>query len=273
VETSPIAIVPPAPALRDWVAGYWFIRDLPGVHAGRPIHTSALPYAVLSVNFGEPNRDEDGLAVPRASLLGLQTRARTWHSGPQTYFVMAMLTLHGLARLFPGLGASANTLLDLGGVLGDHGVRRLADPLSAAWQPEVVTRALDQWLMGRASAVAAPSRLAALCHAHRLLRVGHGVATTAEVVGVDRRQLGRWFEHHFGLGPKGVMDLERVHASLQAVQRGAGDPIAGFADQAHQTRSWRRRLGLTPGAYRRGGATVLARAAVAADADAPTFYL
>ncbi|MBC8069904.1 MAG: hypothetical protein IAG13_16320, partial [Deltaproteobacteria bacterium] len=90
---SPVQIVAPSAALRGLVSSYWIVRDAAGVHAGQPIHTSPLPFAVLSVNLGVPNRSDEGGAVPRASLLGLQSRVRRWESGPETFFVMAMLTL------------------------------------------------------------------------------------------------------------------------------------------------------------------------------------
>ncbi|MCZ7171453.1 helix-turn-helix domain-containing protein, partial [Salmonella enterica] len=80
----------------------------------------------------------------------------------------------------------------------------------------------------------------------------------ARLTAVDRRQLHRWFERHLGLGPKQLMDLERLQSSIQAVQRGDGDALSGYSDQAHQIRNWRRRLARTPGGYARGGPSPLA---------------
>jgi hypothetical protein len=64
---------------------------------------------------------------------------------------------------------------------------------------------------------------------------------------MNRRQLHRLFHRHLGIGPKLLADLERLHSSLRGVQTRYGDPLAGFSDQAHQIRNWRRRLGVTPG--------------------------
>lgn len=267
---QPVTIVLPAAPLRTWVSGYWFVRDDTGAHASHPVHTSPLPFAVLSVNFGIPNRSDDGAPVPRASLLGVQARVRRWDPSAQTFFVMAMLTLPGLARLFPHAGASAGALLELGAVLGDRDAGALADSLASA---DSIACALDRWLLARADAIDPPHRHAELAHAHSLLRDGHGVDAAARAVGVDRRQLGRWFERHLGVAPRTVIELERLHASLVATQRRCGDARQGFADQAHQIRSWQRRLRTTPGAYARGGGSVLARTVVGQDALAPAFYL
>jgi transcriptional regulator GlxA family with amidase domain len=57
------------------------------------------------------------------------------------------------------------------------------------------------------------------------------------------------FHRHLGVSPKQLADLERLQSSLKGVQTGSRDPVQGFADQAHQIRNWRRRLGVTPGAY------------------------
>src|ERR1700676_1911689 len=97
--------ISPAGQLAPFVHAYWFVDDFEGNHAGRAIHTSPLPGAILTVNFGRPNAPEGALTSPRVSLLGLQTEGRRWRSWPDTCFVMVMLTVPGLARLFPRVGA------------------------------------------------------------------------------------------------------------------------------------------------------------------------
>lgn len=267
--------LPPAAALSTLVQGYWFIQDLAGEHAGRPIRTSPIPLAVLSVNMGRPNAAEDGSLVPQASLLGLQSRARTWRSWPDTYFVMAMLTVPGIIRLFPHAGEGcAGRLLDLGAVTGDALARSLSAGVDPAAGPRAIAAQLDQWLIGRLLSSTAVPEAQRLIAAHGVLRQGGRVEHAACVAKTDRRQLLRWFHRHLGVGPKDLADLERLHGSLRGMQTGRGDPVAGYSDQAHQIRSWRRRLGLTPGAYARQARSALA---MLFDGDgrelAPRFYL
>lgn len=242
--------LPPAPDLAPFVQSYWFIEDIPGEYEGRPIRTSPVPVGVLSVNMGRPNAGEDGSLVPRASLLGLQSRARSWRSWSDTYFVMAMLTVPGIVRLFPHTGsAAANTLLDLGAILGDAPAGALSNDIAAALEPGRIARQFDRWLIDRLASCAHVPEDRPILAAHHVLRSGGSVAAAADSAGVDRRQLHRWFHRHLGVGPKQLADLERLHKSLRAVQTKRGDPVAGFSDQAHQIRSWRRRLGITPGSY------------------------
>jgi len=253
-----VKILPPARCLAALVQGYWFIEDLLGEHAGSNIRTSPVPYAVLSVNLGRPNAEENGRLVPGVSLLGLQSQNRVWRSWSDTYFVMVMLTMQGLVRLFPHTGlSSADKLLELGAVTGDAPAISLKNTVSSAHEPRLIAEVLDQWFMsrlGNSQAVPESKQMAIAFHA---LHRGETVETAAKVSGTDRRQLNRLFRRHLGIGPKEFASLERLHSSLQSVQAGLGDSESGYSDQAHQIRSWRQRLGVTPGAYSRAARTQL----------------
>lgn len=259
-QTGPFTIVSPSPSLRSLVLSYWFVQDLAGSHQGKPIRTIPHPAAVLTINMGQPNADHLGTAVPRASLLGLQTHARAWISGPETYFVMVMLSVRGLISLFPYSGAdTVDGLLDLGSLTGDRESRAIVADLSAAWKPRLIAAQLDRWLLQRFALDTAPSEALRFASACEVLGQNGQVNAAAERIGVSRRQLQRWSRAQIGLRPKEFVQLQRLQASMHSVQTRWGDPIAGFSDQAHQIREWRRRLGITPGAYRQ---TVLSRIAV-----------
>lgn len=269
-----VIVYPAAEPLRTLVRGYWFVEDWKGAHDGRPILTGPSSGAIITINFGRPNAMVDGPVAPRLSLLGLQTGARQWRSWPETYFVMAMLTTCGLARLFPGISpAVRNGLIDLAAITGQRYAGAFADRLDPRSPWERIAASVDTWLIGRLDAVRAPDHFEELVAAYALLRRGDQVNAVAAHVGTGRRQLHRWFHDNVGIGPKQLMDLERLQRSLGAVQENRGDPVEGYSDQAHQIRNWRRRLGVTPGAYFRSPLsrmpTFLGDAAVAA---AP-FYL
>lgn len=269
---TPLSIVAPAGPLRGWIAGYWFVRDLEGAYHGRPVRTGPVPFAVLSIDLGRPNADECGRPVPTTSLLGLQSRARCWWPSECTDFVMVMLTPVGLARLLPHSGASAAALLDLGAVIGDAAAAGLRGAMLAVDGEAERAATLDAWFLALARRVAAPAELAAITRAHACLRAGARVTDAAAAADTHVRQLDRWLRRHLGVGPKALMDLERLHASVVAVQRGRGESLDGYSDQAHQIRSWRRRLATTPGAYRRAGRSVLVQGTLGADAPV-AFYL
>ena len=249
----------PAPQLSPFVKAYWFVEDLAGEHQGELIRTSPVPLAILSVNLGRPNSQENGELVPNVSLLGLQSRARAWRSGADTCFVMAMLTVPGFARLFPSTGAeSADELLDLQAVVGDALTFSLVDSIGDVREPLRVAAAIDEWLIGRLMRMPPRTELLQIAAAHEVLRRGGAVEQAAGMAQVSRRQLHRLFGRHLGIGPQELVAMERLHASLSGVQTGRGDPLQGYSDQAHQIRNWKRHLGVTPGAYAHSSRSALA---------------
>lgn len=253
-------VLPPTPVLAPLVTGYWFVEDLANANQGQPIHTVPHTNAVLTVHLGRPNVDELGVGVPRVSLLGVQSRIRTWGSGGDCYFVMVMLSLPGLIRLFPGSGVdSCDNVLDLGALLGDKTVGNLKDDLTGAWRPDRIAERLDVWLVGRLGVTRRVAELERFSSAWLALRCTGRLDATAQTVGMSSRQLERWFRTHVGRTPRELICQNRVIASLRATQTGVGDPLAGFSDQAHQIRSWRRYLGVTPGRYARTTPSEVAR--------------
>jgi AraC-like DNA-binding protein len=253
----------PSALLRSHVQGYWLVEDLAGTYRG-PIRTVPHTHAVLAVHLGRPCLSDFEAGAPAVSLMGLQARAREWRAETGAYVVMAMLSLRGLARLFPYVGGEVSgELLELGGLLGDKVVRGLRTDMQAAPTPELAIDRLDSWLCARFAAATATADAAFEGAIAVLLQRGR-VEAAVEAAGVSERQLERWFRRHVGWSPRSVLGLARVEASLNAVQTGRGDALAGFSDQAHQIRAWRRYLGTTPGRYRKEAEQITARMAEAA---------
>ncbi len=76
----------------------------------------------------------------------------------------------------------------------------------------------------------------------------------ADAVGLSRAHLIRAFKREFGMPPHGWLTDRRIRAARTLLEKGA--PIAdtafdcGFADQAHLTRQFKARTGVTPAVYR-----------------------
>lgn len=75
----------------------------------------------------------------------------------------------------------------------------------------------------------------------------------AAAAGCSRYAAYRAFHQAYGLAPSDYQRQLRVHAARELLSRGAAPAVAaaeaGFADQAHLTRWFRRYYGITPGAY------------------------
>ncbi len=79
------------------------------------------------------------------------------------------------------------------------------------------------------------------------------VAQLADVMGLGPRQLGRMFRAHVGVAPKTYGQVVQFHRALMLItQQGLGVAAAaieaGYADQPHMTRAFRRFGGFSPGA-------------------------
>jgi AraC-like DNA-binding protein len=80
------------------------------------------------------------------------------------------------------------------------------------------------------------------------------LATIAEAAGLPVYRLFRAFSRAMGMTPHGFQRQARIRLAADLIK--LGRPLsevaaaAGFADQAHLTRCFRRALGVTPGSYR-----------------------
>lgn len=85
---------------------------------------------------------------------------------------------------------------------------------------------------------------------------GADVAAIAAHAGASARQVDRWFARHVGIPPKTVGRILRFQGALRALMRDPGCPLsdvaadAGYFDQAHFVRDFRRMTGGVPRGYR-----------------------
>jgi len=81
-----------------------------------------------------------------------------------------------------------------------------------------------------------------------------GLGDIAAAAGLPPFRLFRAFERATGMSPHTYQRQARIRLATSLLRRGCSlcdvAATAGFADQAHFTRSFRRSLGITPGAYR-----------------------
>ncbi|HVU33825.1 MAG TPA: helix-turn-helix domain-containing protein, partial [Opitutaceae bacterium] len=223
----------PSPRLRTWVDCYLYVRDLEGVHCDRAVTTAPRPGGVLTINFGRPNRMSDGAATPVQSLLGIQTRTRTWLPDADSHFVMVLLTPAGLAALAPRAGAGlTDRPVELSGILRNRQATGLFDAASRVMGQ--ASQALDTWLLAHFAAAEKIADVRLAQSACVALAMSNRVEVAARHLGISRRHLARTLSHHLGVSPKSLIDLYRLNRSVRAVQRGADDSADGFADQAHQ---------------------------------------
>jgi AraC-like DNA-binding protein len=245
----------PPPVLRPFVRALWSLEgDDPSPAADRIFPDGCME---LVVHLGAPFSawDDDGgeAAQPGAFLVGQLTRAlrirpsrqaavvgvRFHPGGAWPFLRLPQHELYGrrpaLADVSPALARVAEgsrDARDLEGAVAAIAARLAA--MAARFDP------LDRRVT---ASVAAIERTAGAV----------SVDALARDAGVGARQLERLFRDAVGLAPKTLARLARFQAALRACEAGAplaaAGLAAGYADQAHFTREFRRVAGLTPSAF------------------------
>ncbi len=88
-------------------------------------------------------------------------------------------------------------------------------------------------------------------------------AELADVASMSRFHFTRWFKREFGMSPHRFVACRRGQVAADLIKT-TGLPLCeiayrcGYASQSHMTDSFRKALGLTPGALRRIVAVILA---------------
>jgi AraC-like DNA-binding protein len=254
----------PVPALAPYIENYWFVTPDQGpvdlrvdvFVDGRPdlIFNQGAPY-VRQVIGGPPvthtasNLDAQRLVPIRITQQGL------------VRVVGVRFRLGGLGPFTPSDGGKRRDLRRFTNhtpppqdVLGDDVIeleRTVADA-----DPDAAARALDAWFLGHRVVDAAREGFERALAT--LVETGGraSVADVADRVGASTRQVERWFATHVGLGAKTVARVIRFQASLKALMRDPGCSLAdvaieaGYFDQAHFIRDFRRMTGGVPRGYR-----------------------
>lgn len=140
-----------------------------------------------------------------------------------------------------------------------HGLVRSGDIAENAWA--------EEHLLSLIATVLAPAKIARPAPQPGGLRkllaeiddapdLPHDLATLAEAAGLSRFQVIRAFSRATGFTPHAYVVERRIRQAKRLIR--TDDSLAdiaarcGFTDQAHMTRLFRKRYGLTPAAYRTG---------------------
>jgi AraC-like DNA-binding protein len=240
----------PTPALAEWIECYWSIRG----QATSPIPNRVLPDGCSDVILGIEGMEPAVVGTMRTATM---------------YPVRGPVDMFGV-RFRPGgaarfLGVPLWELTDrriaLDELWGGEAAA-LADAAEPVTMDERIARAervllarLRTWAARRTAAEELAARAVTLL---RRARGGVGVREVAAALGVGERRLERAFDHAVGMGPKalaGVLRFRRLVRAIDAArQRG---PVAwaalavdaGYADQPHLAREFKRLAGLTPAQY------------------------
>lgn len=215
----------------------------------------------LMVNLGPPHRvlGPDGARVwDHAWLCGLQERALSIESDLGTHLVSARLHPLGAARLLgPHAPGAANRIVELEAVAGGAATA-LREQLLAAASPAARFSLLEAFLTG----IGAPGGPAPDFVTRAVIRIeeAHGnlhVSRLHEELDVSRKHLAVSFNRCIGLSAKAYARILRFVWTLGRL-RETTDPDwprlaaeAGYSDQSHLVRDFRRIGAASPTDYLR----------------------
>ncbi|MCB1446064.1 MAG: helix-turn-helix transcriptional regulator [Rhizobiaceae bacterium] len=255
-----LSVVRPAPDLAGFVAGYCLIDDPAGALDARLLRAAPQTGACLCLQLGDDVDTDFRDRRPRLSYAGIQPHVRIYRPAGKARSVVILLSALGSITFLPSCGRMLfGEGVDAGALLGDGAVWRLRDAASAADNETEVVGTIDAWLRLRFAQRAVRASDRRLASAMTMLSGGSfGIDTVAARLELSPRQLERNFIEHLGAPPKTFQQIVRVAASVQATLSGDRDPLDGYADQAHQIRSWRTFLGVTPGQMKSAGPSEMA---------------
>lgn len=249
-----LVLVPPSPALRPYIAEYWYMRGADIRATPEFMHPGGGFGVVFDLGGGlalDGQPLTDAVFLDGANTISRQMSfagniealgIRFHPSGAYPFLAIPLVEL-----------ANSTAPLD---ALGMTSVRRLHEQIGAAATLAGKIAHLEAWLLARQRQE--PSRL--VVESLRVIRAHGGqigMKALADDLHISQRQLERLYQIQVGMPPKQFARLQRVGAARQALKRlrADGGSVArisaalDYYDQAHFTREFKSVVGLTPLGY------------------------
>jgi AraC-like DNA-binding protein len=206
--------------------------------------------AVLGMQFRGRVQAEHGL-LSTAGVTGIQQSARRYTYLGETGSVLVRFTAQGAACLGVPASDLTSESLALDDLLPPASVRRMHEQVTESSSPQERIAAVERFLLSLPY-----EEDPVVARGLALIETGDGsapfVASMARELGLSERQLERRFLQRVGLTPKRYTALRRFERAVAAASTTSSltDVAldAGYYDQAHFNREFRRLTGATPGA-------------------------
>lgn len=244
---SELKIIRPRPELRPYVRYYWVLE-------------SDTLSSTLTVPIGCPQiifHRKEPLYIPelecaqsRFTISGQVNFPAHVSSKGDVDMIVAVFYPHTIG-MFIGTPPSAFYNQEISGYdIENKSLNRLADIISGCTDSADAINILEGWLMKRVKRTVDTDRIEAVVRAV-LMSPSIGVNSLAEIACVCKKQLERIFRYYVGMNPKEYCCIARFQKALRMMQLGSQDYVgiahsAGYSDQSHFIRDFRRYSGFSP---------------------------
>lgn len=255
----------PARQLRTVVNCFWCIEqdpdDLPSCTWDRTVPDGSLE---LVVHLAEPMLRKplrgEAAAESQCILIGQMTEPYLVGAAGQARLLGVRFFPHtGFAFLDGPVAAFNDRSVDLEAIL-PRGARLPLERIRNTERIDDAVRILETWCLDRLQAHTRSSRDRYFSYACRTILHGRGavaIGTLARELGISNRYLQRLFLERSGISPKLFARIIRFQHALGYLSSGTPPALAavaqeaGYFDQSHFVREFRRFSGVTPRAFAR----------------------
>jgi AraC-like DNA-binding protein len=234
-----------------------FVKRFLVVEFPSPHKDSHLPDTGLVAAFrfkGELALDR-GINAPQAAITGLWDTRRSHDHGRDSAVVLAMFTATGAsAFLRHPLDEFFNTTVDMDGILGSStDLNRLHGELAEARQHSRRIQLVENFLIARAPDIRPDPIVREAVSWIEESRAMARIEELARLVGLSQSALERRFRRVVGASPKKFASIVRLRHVLHLHSKGADFTsiahAAGYYDQSHFIKDFKRFSGLAPETY------------------------
>jgi AraC-like DNA-binding protein len=246
----------PSPQLRPYIKHYLFIENSDALHKQLRIFSDGNTGIVFCLHT--LLTDSNSQQLPEVFAYGQITNYRTLYTHGPVSLLIVVFKPYGMHALLNIPGAILKgDLVDLQSVIGT-GAKDIYESLLEAGDKYRMSACLDGFFNGLLSSPATALHPMVSATAEWILQ-RKGLFRAEELVaftGWQQRSIERAFNEVVGLSPKKLGGIVRLHHFLGTIRTSTTQlkytPLAyeaGYYDQAHLIREFRKITGLTPSAY------------------------
>jgi len=251
LDDTQVLVQTPCEALRPFVKRFLVVESTTA-HGDAHLPDTGL---VAAFRFRGECRLNGGAEAPRAAITGLWDTVRTHaHSWDHAVVIVTFTPTGAAALLRQPLEGFANATTDLDAVLGRRaGLDRLYDQLAGAAGHAQRVRLVEDLLLAQAGDARPDPLVAAAVGLIERTQATMRVEELTRRIGLSQSALERRFRRLVGVSPRRFASLVRLQNVVRLRQAGADlttiAHAAGYSDQSHFNKDFKRFTGLAPGSF------------------------